>query len=325
GFPTKRSAKKWEAKTYSAYMEGNPQTEFPKPKEKHKKIRDAWKEYLNYKELNNLKYSTIIGYRSIYRNHFDPVFKNKDIDGLNKSCLKIIEKILRRDISTKTQTNILNLLKSFFKYLKKMNYYKGNIPNFPTIKRDLPDFRYFDSGQVTDLQRTLKKLDKNFYLMFALAVKTGLRRGELFGLRWKDIDFAKSILHVRKNFVKGRITNPKSRKSRTVPLHESTISLLKSFKHNRNYIFSKEDGSILSVSRGDKILRKACENVNLKPCGWHVLRHTFASELASSGVPIAVIKELLGHNDIATTMKYAHLSPESQRSAICQLEKYNSL
>nr|MDA3863466.1 site-specific integrase [Deltaproteobacteria bacterium] len=174
------------------------------------------------------------------------------------------------------------------------------------------------------LKVALGLLDKNFELMFTIAVKTGLRRGELFGLRWKDIDFKKSILYVRKNYVRGKITTPKSRKSRSVPLTESTLDLLKSYMHKRKFIFSKKDGSHLSVSRGGKLLRKACKKAEIEPCGWHVLRHTFASELVSSGVPIAVLKELLGHSDVKTTMRYTHLSPKVQREAIGILEKYNS-
>ncbi len=65
-----------------------------------------------------------------------------------------------------------------------------------------------------------------------------------------------------------------------------------------------------------KLLYKACRGSNLREIGWHVLRHTFASHLAQKNIFIKAIQELLGHSDIKTTMRYAHLSPSELRSAV---------
>ena len=64
----------------------------------------------------------------------------------------------------------------------------------------------------------------------------------------------------------------------------------------------------------------SCKRAGLRQIGWHVLSHTFASHLAMRGAAIKVVQELLGHTDIMTTMRYAHLSPETRRDAVVLLD-----
>ncbi len=68
-------------------------------------------------------------------------------------------------------------------------------------------------------------------------------------------------------------------------------------------------------------LHTACVEAGIREIGWHALRHTFASHLAQNGVSITIVKELLGHSDIRTTMRYSHLTPLASRKAISTLEK----
>ena len=68
-------------------------------------------------------------------------------------------------------------------------------------------------------------------------------------------------------------------------------------------------------------MRRACKKAGIRYIGWHTLRHTFASQLVSEGVPINAVQELLGHSSIVMTMKYAHLAPSALRSAVDVLER----
>ena len=79
-------------------------------------------------------------------------------------------------------------------------------------------------------------------------------------------------------------------------------------------------GKMLSDSHDSKALSHACKKAGLRPVGWHVLRHSFASHLAMQGASMKVIQDLLGHASIVMTMRYAHLAPEVARDAVRLLD-----
>ena len=81
-----------------------------------------------------------------------------------------------------------------------------------------------------------------------------------------------------------------------------------------------EGGRNLKRGEAKWPLYRACMRAGLRRVGWHVLRHTFASHLVMRGVPLKAVQELLGHEDIATTMRYAHLAPGVTRDAVLLLD-----
>ena len=168
--------------------------------------------------------------------------------------------------------------------------------------------------------KTLPALDAAFadYLkpMVILALNTGLRRGELFNLSWKDIDLDKRQLTVEGS-------TSKSGQTRHIPLNREAHEVLADWE-------KQSDGVIVFPSpvtgeRFDNIKRSwegLRERAELEEFVFHDLRHTFASKLAMAGQDLYVIKELLGHSTVQMTEKYAHLSPELKVSAV---EKLTSL
>ena len=94
--------------------------------------------------------------------------------------------------------------------------------------------------------------------------------------------------------------------------------LLRSFKYFEKLTTVRGAKRILDDRPvcADSALRKLCKSTDLRTIGWHTLRHTFASHLAMRGVPLPVIKELMGHDTITTTMRYAHVAPSTLRAAI---------
>jgi integrase len=137
--------------------------------------------------------------------------------------------------------------------------------------------------------------------LITVALHTGLRKGELLKLEWSDVDFDQKILLVK---------NTKSKRRRYVPLNALVVEKLKSLPSAKDspYVFidptSKE--AILDIERA---WRKTLSLAKIQNFRFHDLRHTFASRLVQRGVSIQVVKELLGHSDITTTMRYAHLAP----------------
>ena len=81
------------------------------------------------------------------------------------------------------------------------------------------------------------------------------------------------------------------------------------------------DGATLRVPKTRYVMERSCKKAGLRPVGWHVLRHSFASHLAMRGAPLKAIQELLGHATIQMTMRYAHLSPDVSREAVRLLDR----
>lgn len=95
--------------------------------------------------------------------------------------------------------------------------------------------------------------------------------------------------------------------------------MLSKRRQRKGFIFSDEHNNTFDENKPRRELRKVCKKEGLREVGFHLLRHSFASHLAMGGVPLKVIQELLGHKEIKTTLRYAHLSPSTQREAISVL------
>lgn len=152
-------------------------------------------------------------------------------------------------------------------------------------------------------------------------LKTGLRFSELVALEWKDVDFTNYQMTVRQSLCRGRLGGTKSNKIRFVPFFDEVGETLQSRDRINNFIFTKENGDLLIPMLCLRWLHRACEKAGLRRVGWHTLRHTFASQLAQRGLLITIVKELFGHSDIRTTMRYSHLSSSATREAVLLLNK----
>lgn len=165
------------------------------------------------------------------------------------------------------------------------------------------------------------KLSGIWFDIVYVALKTGLRRGELQGLRWQDINFENKSLTVRHSWcsVKYALLAPKGNRTRTIPLSHDVVELLRRRKESEGLVF-KVNGTVFQPVTLGKQLALACERAGLRKVTLHVLRHSYASHLAMKGVPIAVIQQLLGHTDIKVTMRYAHLSQANLNDVVQHLQ-----
>ena len=146
-----------------------------------------------------------------------------------------------------------------------------------------------------------------------VAANTGLRRGELLQLRWRDVDVQRRMLTVRGE-------GAKTGQTRHVPLNSEVIRVLNAWEPRPvcepNWcVFAGADSStpIVAIKKTWMALLKVAKISSFR---FHDLRHTFASKLVMAGVDLNTVRELLGHKSIAMTLRYAHLAPEHKAAAV---------
>jgi len=148
-----------------------------------------------------------------------------------------------------------------------------------------------------------------------------LRFGEIIALTWSDVDFTTNQITICNSISRGILGSTKSNKIRYIPLLGSVKEMLKNRPQTDQYVFSLRDNKPLKQIYCIKNLNRICRELNIRKINWHMFRHTFASHLANRNISLQVIQHFLGHSDIRTTMRYAHLSPITLMESIEVLDK----
>lgn len=155
--------------------------------------------------------------------------------------------------------------------------------------------------------------------MATVAVRTGLRRGELLALRWANV--GPHSLWVRERKWKEQFGSPKSNKVREVPLSgraQEALDIQRARTGRETFVW----GGAASLPYHSVVepLEVMCAVAGIRTIGWHTLRHTFASHLVMRGVPLTAVMQLMGHHSMDETMRYAHLAPGFVGSAVRVLD-----
>jgi integrase len=153
--------------------------------------------------------------------------------------------------------------------------------------------------------------------MILLSINTGMRRGELFSLKWENVNLEQALLTIEGSYAK-------SGKTRHIPLNTEALHALKAWRKQTNTIdlvFPSKDGKRFdTVKKGWASILELAEIKNFR---WHDMRHHFASKLVMAGVDLNTVRELLGHSEMTMTLRYAHLAPEHKASAVEKLVNSN--
>ncbi len=174
--------------------------------------------------------------------------------------------------------------------------------------------------------------------LWQLLAMTGMRRGEVLGLRWPDIDFNNARLSVRHTLISIgyaiQDSTPKTHQARVIDLDHNTLNKLRSHRlrqdaekdewgasyRDRDFVFAREDGSPIHPDSLTQLFEREIARAGLRRIRLHDLRHTHATIALQAGVPVKVISERLGHESPAFTMKqYAHVIPGMQAEAAQQI------
>jgi integrase len=277
-----------------------------KEKENPWTMNKLWEEYEHTKEPGRALTNDRVRFDKYLRDHFGKKQPHEivrlDIDRIKRRELK--------DKKPQTVKHVLGLLQRLVRFglgrgLCSALLFRIEFPKVNNLRTE-----DLSSNQ---LQNLLKALDASADIMTAnlmrMALYTGMRRGELFKLRWDDIDFERGFIKIRQ---------PKGGKDETIPLNSAAGEVLRNHprKEGKHLVFYREDGEAFTdiTRQARRIMKAAGIPQDFRPL--HGLRHHYASALASSGkVDLYVLQRLLTHKSPQMTQRYSHLRDQALRQA----------
>jgi integrase len=272
--------------------------------------------------LANNKASELEAKRIILRVHLLPQFGNFSLDRIGTAELEVYKaKKLEAKMARKSINNQLTVLRKILSTAVEWGLIAA-VPQVKWLKTPVPEFDFLTFDEAF---RLIAAASEEWRGAIAVALRTGLRQGELRALRWSDVDLEHGRIIVRRAVWRDVISTPKNGRQREVPLSQQAAGALREHPRRGELVFAAPDGSLLSKGAMKWPFWNACSNAGLRRIGWHTARHTFASHLVMRGAPLKAVQELMGHSTIEMTMRYAHLSPDARRDAVRLLDVKDSV
>lgn len=294
--------------------------ELPKQKKKEVTFGEVWEKYDQWLETGKTRPSDD---RGNYRHNIQDRFADKRLSQITPLELELLKTDLtKQGLAPATVKHVLVLIRQVINKAISWEMWHGENP---VKKIKLPQLnnrreRFLTKEEADNVLHAVRASSEQLYEMALLSLHTGMRAGELYSLRWGDIDYANGTIH---------LADPKSGRSQKAYMTASVKTLLASKKpgDREELIFKSSTGEKLKEISNtfsrivDKLeLNKGVTDRRQKVT-FHTLRHTFASWLARKGTPILVIKELMRHQSLAMTERYAHLAPDTKKQAIKGIEE----
>jgi integrase len=316
---SKSTAQRWaEARERVLLVQGKP-----KPIEKEVRSTPTLKEFASrfldgYARANRLKPSGIAGKETIFRVHLVPMLGDKRLDVITTEEVQRLKSLLG-ERSPKTVNNILTVLSVALKTAVEWDIIKRVPCSIKLLRTPKGAASFYDFDQYERLVACSSQ--SQAYLVVLLGGEAGLRCGEIMALEWTDVSLHKRQLCVVRSEWKGHVTIPKGGRLRYVPLTKRLTEALRDARHASGpRVLCDAQGQPLTQKMIQVAMRRVAKRANVKP-GVHILRHTFCSHLAMRGASARAIQELAGHQDLATTQRYMHLSPAALDAAIRLLDE----
>jgi integrase len=288
------------------------------------------------------KPKTYEGYELVARVHIVPALGRKRLHRLTAADVRLFVKRLesaKSPPSTRLVQQVHAVLRNALQAAVREELIGRNVASLVQVTSPNYDVnRRLTVGEARKLLAVSR--DHRLHALYVLAVYLGLRRGELLGLQWRDVDLNAGVIEVRSSLqrVGGelRAVTPKTRSSRrTVPLIGMCGEALRAHREQQNaeragaglgwldtgYVFTTSAGTPIEPDNLRRSWYPVRDAAELGPVRFHDLRHTCVSLLLDLGAPPHVVREIVGHADLSVTMMiYAHASQEEKRAALGRLD-----
>lgn len=283
--------------------------------------------YSTYKE-HKLKPTTASGYLSTFEYHLFPAWGDRPINRITTGDIQIFLNE-RSNLAEKTLKEMLVLIRAIFRSAKEdklilENPAESTRLTIPSTKKT--ERKALTQDELTDIIRALDKLSDDDRRLMSLLIFTGMRRGEVLGLRWEDIDAKAGWVHVVRNavFPGGKndavIGTPKTEKGkRSIPLDPVLWELLQPAKASGYVIGGDAPITKMVYVRTMQRIERA---IDMHGATAHIFRHSYATMLNATGASPKTIQGIIGHADISTTMnRYVHGVKEQEVEAVMNVSR----
>jgi integrase len=302
------------------------------------KLKDYLEHWLEVVHRPTIREGTYEGYRRILDKHILPTLGHLQLHRLTPEHIEALyaKKQKEEGLSPKTIHNIHGLLHEALENAVRRNLVSRNVcDNVSLPRKTRHEFEPLTKKQAQQLLVEVR--GHNLEALLTLVVITGMRRGEILALRWKDIDFDNKSLQIRRsmNFISGKgyiEFEPKTAKGRRkITLPAFVCEVLKQHRtrqlearlkagtrwQDQDLVFCNRYGGFLDPSHLRQRFQKVLVDADLPHVRFHDLRHSAATIMLSMGVPAKVVQEILGHSQISMTMDiYSHVLPDIQAEAM---------
>lgn len=311
-------------------------------------FREVYEMWLMQYE-NTVKESTFVIQKRAADLHIIPLFGDIPIQKITISYCQ--EKVNHWYSYYKKFSNLIGITSQVFDYAMILKHLTENPMNGvvrPRNKKKIDDDvfdNYYTKDELTEFLNIVKSMnDTELITMYQLLSFTGMRKGEMLGLRWKDINFITGELSIKQTLTTGHknrliFQTPKTRKSlRTIPIDKNTIKQLNIWKMKQKeimfkfgyktnspdqLIFTNENNEPRYLDYPNHFFDKIIRDHGLRKITVHGLRHTHCSLLFESGATIKEVQDRLGHTDIKTTMDiYTHVTQKAKEKTADNFAKF---
>jgi len=294
----------------------------------------------------SIRPTTYRSYEQLIRVHILPALGNVRLQKLTAAQL---ESFYAERLGYGLSPRTVRYLHTILRQALQRAYELGTVPrNVATMAKPPKGSRpAISTWDVSQLRSFLQAADCDGYApIWLLAISTGMRRGELLGLRWDDVDLAKGRIHVRRALAEIgselRIQEPKTKSSRrVVPLSGHALAALKEHRSQQlqrrlrlgplwngnspeygDLVFTTADGKPIAPRNLIRRFKELSTVAKLPALAFHGLRHAHATQLLRDGISAKVVSERLGHASIALTLDtYSHVLPDMQDAAVATIDR----
>ena len=308
-FERKVDAEKWEREK-RVLLETSTTESFKDQTMTMSELSSYWVETFARKRL---EWSSVEKYEGILKNYILPSFGTRRLMEISPAEAEkwLHELLSKHEMVSKTANGCLGLFK---KMLNDALHWRM-IPYNPVgpvrfLSEEERDFSFWTIDEAEKFLVYAKEHDLPTYYAVSISLYTGMRLGEIQGLKWDSVDFTSKQITVKRTFClkEGRLKErTKTKKIRRIPMNSSLQEI---FIELRNLGSSEHVLPQFDFHRAALIVRRLAKKAGVRPIRFHDLRHSFASNFVMQGGEIYKLQRLLGHTSIQMTERYSHLSPD---------------